>query len=149
MSVRKELYRRNRCPAAASIAIVTMLAVLATPLCARICGASIGCESGAAIAEPSDHCHHRAVFDRTESERPALTSADVKLCSQRELPALISREQEPSWLVNSSPSATLFSQFQQTKDPDFNFLLRAAIWRHNVDPSLASPLAKSTLILRI
>jgi hypothetical protein len=149
MSVRKELYRRNRCPVAASIAVVTMLAVLVTPLCARICGASIGCESSAAIAEPSDNCHHRVVFDRAESERPAFTSADVKLCSQRELPALISREQEPSRLVNSSPSATLFSQFQQTKYSDFKLLLRAAIWRHNVDPSLAGPLAKSTLILRI
>lgn len=145
----KELYRRSRCHAAASLAIVTMLAVLLTPLCARICGASIGCESGAAIAESSDNCHRRAVFDRVESERPALTSADVKLCNQRELPALISREPESSSLVNSAPSVTLFSKSQQTKYPDFNFLLRAAIWRHNVDPSLASPPAKSTLILRI
>jgi hypothetical protein len=147
--VSKELYRCNRCHAAASIAIVTMLAVLLTPLCARICGASIGCENGAAIADSSDHCQHRAVFGRAESERPTLTPADLKLCSQRELPALIGREQESSSLVNSLPSATLFSQFQQAKYPDFNFLLRAAIWRHNVDPSLANPPAKSTLVLRI
>jgi hypothetical protein len=149
MSVNNKLYRRERCAAPASIAILIGLALLLTPLCATVCTASTGCESDAAVAGSSENCHHQAIFNHSDSEWPALVSADPALCHQHELPALISSEQESSSLVNNQPSALLFSQFQQTHYLNFNFHLRTSAWHLDVDSSPTSLPATTTSVLRI
>lgn len=82
----KELISRNARRRTASVAVVTILAMLVAPFCSSLCATSQGCSAGAAI-EGSDggDCHHGAAASGTDGLRTGFFAATT--CGSSELPA--------------------------------------------------------------
>ncbi len=133
--------KRNRNLGTSCIAAVAILALLAAPFCGPLCAASNLCPNAAAMTGSAENCHRTQISTNSPSDSPTASSA--KLCSHRELPAIVSAPREFSPPLETSAIPVLHSGTEQPSPTGFRI-------GSNTDPSPQSAFpATNTSILRI
>jgi hypothetical protein len=120
------------------VAIVT-LALLVAPFCGPLCAASNNCPNAAAMTDSAENCHHTQISTNSPSDSPTASSA--KLCSHRELPAIVSSQREFSPSRETSAIPVLHSSTEQPSPTGFRMGSKT-----DPSPQSASPATKTSIL---
>jgi hypothetical protein len=142
----KRASRRTRQLPAAAIAIITILAMLLTPLCGIRCAATNHCSVQVPLARASDDCHHFAISNDSDTAWADFTVA--KNCAQPDFLAVTptATNNSPSWRAARTSPLQLPAMAARPNSGGSVALNRAAWFDLSGTLPSADPLARSAVL---